>query len=369
MPTRNPNKKIRIKREPEEEQIHVDRLSSLPDHILHYILSYFDSIKLSAQTSVLSTRWRYLWTHVHRLILDTDESFNPTNFARIVNEVMYNRSEECNICSIDYIHMKYKPDKMLLNRVVRFAASRDCQQFCLCVPHDAGSLDSSMFVPLANSNLRTLILREACLGLELLGSTRFAMLRDLDLDECWLSCQNEYAVLDPFANFPCLENLVLRGCILEHSCRFKISGPRLVKLAISFLDCSKLEIDAPNLKFFGLWEELEYSKLYQFNLPSLELADIWVKFRGLVERNKDGMMACATSLLRGLHNASSLFMNSAFFELLVRNSEFLENQCCPFTRLTSLTVDGYVPDMLPYHVMSYFLSGSSNRGSMYLEFV
>ncbi|CAL1375764.1 unnamed protein product [Linum trigynum] len=142
MPTRKPNKRIRIKAKAEEHQIHVDRLRSLPDHILHYILSFFDSTKLAAQTAVLSTRWRYLWTHDHSLILDTDESFNPTNFAMIVNEVMYNRSEECNIDSIDYIHLKYKPDKKLPNRAVRFAASRDCQQFCLCVPHDAGSLDS-----------------------------------------------------------------------------------------------------------------------------------------------------------------------------------------------------------------------------------
>ena len=38
-----------------------DRLSDLPDNLLHLILSFLDA-RVAVQTSVLSSRWRYLWT-------------------------------------------------------------------------------------------------------------------------------------------------------------------------------------------------------------------------------------------------------------------------------------------------------------------
>lgn len=38
-----------------------DFISGLPDCLLHNILSFLD-MKLAVQTSILSTRWRYIWT-------------------------------------------------------------------------------------------------------------------------------------------------------------------------------------------------------------------------------------------------------------------------------------------------------------------
>ncbi|KAK0595334.1 hypothetical protein LWI29_005659 [Acer saccharum] len=46
----------------------IDRLSNLPDPIIHHILSLMNT-KYAVQTCVLSKKWRYHWTHIHSLNL------------------------------------------------------------------------------------------------------------------------------------------------------------------------------------------------------------------------------------------------------------------------------------------------------------
>ncbi|CAO2144547.1 unnamed protein product [Urochloa humidicola] len=45
-----------------------DHISSLPDELLHNILLRLDSARAAAHTSVLSRRWRRIWTHLPKLI-------------------------------------------------------------------------------------------------------------------------------------------------------------------------------------------------------------------------------------------------------------------------------------------------------------
>ncbi|KAL6652721.1 hypothetical protein ACP70R_011646 [Stipagrostis hirtigluma subsp. patula] len=53
-----------------------DRLSALPDALLHEIMSLLKARQV-VQTSVLSTRWRYLWRSVPCLDVDLDEFKTP----------------------------------------------------------------------------------------------------------------------------------------------------------------------------------------------------------------------------------------------------------------------------------------------------
>nr|CAB3490144.1 unnamed protein product [Digitaria exilis] len=49
-----------------------DHITGLPDELLHEILARLGSATAAARTSVLSRRWRHLWTHLPDLVLDDD---------------------------------------------------------------------------------------------------------------------------------------------------------------------------------------------------------------------------------------------------------------------------------------------------------
>ncbi|KAL6614230.1 hypothetical protein ACP70R_036500 [Stipagrostis hirtigluma subsp. patula] len=47
-----------------------DRISSLPDDLLHIILAFLRSTPAAACTSVLSRRWRHVWAQLPELLLE-----------------------------------------------------------------------------------------------------------------------------------------------------------------------------------------------------------------------------------------------------------------------------------------------------------
>ncbi|TVU02676.1 hypothetical protein EJB05_51814, partial [Eragrostis curvula] len=51
-----------------------DRISGLPDELLHCILVRLGSVHAAARTSVLSRRWRPVWTRLPELLLNADEA-------------------------------------------------------------------------------------------------------------------------------------------------------------------------------------------------------------------------------------------------------------------------------------------------------
>ncbi|KAK3118896.1 hypothetical protein QOZ80_9BG0710270 [Eleusine coracana subsp. coracana] len=57
----------------------VDRISCLPDELLHVILLCLDSSRAAGRTSVLSHRWRRVWAHLPALVLFDDELPPPSS--------------------------------------------------------------------------------------------------------------------------------------------------------------------------------------------------------------------------------------------------------------------------------------------------
>ena len=66
---------------------HVDRISALPNDLLCHILSFL-ATKQAAATSILSTRWRYLFTSLPNIHLEFDQSlrrFDPKSGKKYVD--------------------------------------------------------------------------------------------------------------------------------------------------------------------------------------------------------------------------------------------------------------------------------------------
>ncbi|TXG55775.1 hypothetical protein EZV62_017088 [Acer yangbiense] len=66
----------------------MDRLSNLPDTIIHEILSQLPT-REAVKTCVLSKTWKYHWTHTHALILHLDCNFAHSNPEYLENFVLH----------------------------------------------------------------------------------------------------------------------------------------------------------------------------------------------------------------------------------------------------------------------------------------
>ncbi|CAH8316125.1 unnamed protein product [Eruca vesicaria subsp. sativa] len=81
---RQRRKKPRRRKTKRAKDVRGDFISSMPDEILHHILSFTDTIS-ATRTSVLSSRWRHLWRELTSLYI---HDFGPK--ARGLNQILTN---------------------------------------------------------------------------------------------------------------------------------------------------------------------------------------------------------------------------------------------------------------------------------------
>ncbi|TVU38760.1 hypothetical protein EJB05_12146, partial [Eragrostis curvula] len=65
-----------------------DRISGLPDELLHDILVDLGSVQAAARTSVLSRRWRHVWTRIPKLILFGCDKPPAASFQTLVDAAL-----------------------------------------------------------------------------------------------------------------------------------------------------------------------------------------------------------------------------------------------------------------------------------------
>ncbi|CAN0879083.1 Putative F-box/FBD/LRR-repeat protein At4g13965 [Linum grandiflorum] len=235
----------------------IDRLSNLPEAVIHHILSFLD-IRSAVQTSVLSRQWRCAWKHLS--VLDFSSLFG------------YNKSFRKEVEKVLSLRHRLNLSKVVFNEY---------------------------------------------------------------LEEL---CSNDDTI-------------------------FRISGPQLLSLRVSYNDFRKMAIHAPKLK--DLTIQYDYTNCHveftELNLPSVDHANVLVRFLDDVY-NEGEHNECIKQqiipLFVGLKNATSLGLSSFTARLLGDISDYLEEQPSPFTRLKSLILES-MRDGVPFAVVNHLLKGSS----------
>ncbi|KAJ0054232.1 hypothetical protein Pint_03154 [Pistacia integerrima] len=211
----------------------LDRLSELPDPIIHHILALMPT-EYAVRTCVLSKKWRQHWTHVHSLNFKyyPSGSFWPSfrggaqKFERFVRQVLRCRQP----CKLRRLKFHGSRNLSLRNRVFNYAKL-----------HRVEELDTD-FCDFPPRFLESQTLRTLTAVYTLPSSLGFAALTTLQLQSIMLASR------DIFSSCLKLEHLLLINCswVVEV---FNISTPQLISLTISGLRVDyKLEGNRRNKK-------------------------------------------------------------------------------------------------------------------------
>ncbi|XVE52507.1 hypothetical protein DITRI_Ditri02bG0127500 [Diplodiscus trichospermus] len=265
----------------------MDRLLSLPEGVLYNILSYLPT-KTVVRTSVLSTKWRYLWTSFPCLNFDEFTGFGggsprarATRFIRFVDWVLILHG-----ASIETVHFNcsWQCSSSYIYMWIRAMVMRGVKELEFSVQHPY-IVGSFVWLPRANIqfphclfNCRTLVVLKLKFNgesLELPASICFPELKTVCLEKVLFKHGKLISKL--FSNCPKLENLFLDRC--AGSIILNISNHALKSLSIDTFGAPnwrcfrKIKVSCQNLESF-VYRGLDVGYYYFDCSPSVVCASL-----------------------------------------------------------------------------------------------
>ncbi|KAL4354367.1 hypothetical protein GQ457_06G020620 [Hibiscus cannabinus] len=267
----------------------VVQINDLPDSILIHILSFL-STKVAARTSILSSRWRNLFTLVPNLNFELVEEYPSWWKGR----------KSLNSSTINSF-------RCFVDRVLFFHDTIDLDKFLLKFRLKGGkTVDSSSAYRWISGALERLVLNVP-------EDIHFPNLKTLHLKSVKFFDDNSVKSL--FSNSSSLEDVVIEKCSFKYVQSFSISHPWLKSLAIIHsCDSSHcwLVIDTPYLSDFKYIGHVVAGFSLK-NQESLVSADIQFLFE---DKDLQADARHATSIFRQIYNVRSLVMSPYSLELL-----------------------------------------------------
>ncbi|XVF67434.1 hypothetical protein PTKIN_Ptkin10aG0120900 [Pterospermum kingtungense] len=315
-----------------ERDFRIDRLSSLPDAVLSHILSFLP-LNSVVCTSILSTRWRYLYTSLTSLDFDFNYDYSDA-FMNFVDRMLFALDRTCiQRFSLRRCHRLGKDD--CIYRVggwIYSALRRGVQELYLDMldPEvSSGVLPVSLFT---NKTLVKFVLRfPGLFVMKIPTKVCFPSLKTLHLEN--VNFINKDSILRLLSGCLVLEELIIRCYDMWNITELNISHPSLKRLTITYIDsCGtdhhhRIVIDAPSLVDFKIFNVAR--GIFLLSPHSLVNARLEYLF-DLGDFN----LVIAANLLKGISNVRSL---SATPDIL--RASFLCNKPLPvFCNLVCLEI-------------------------------
>lgn len=316
----------------------VDHISNLPDPILHLILSSLQSTEQAIRTSVLSTRWRYLWTSIPNVDIDCSRALKPfkTNeFEDFVYWVFVNKT--LNLDSFRLSCSNYY-DMPTVGRWIHLALMRKVKllhlTFC---PSDKNEIIDLPHCLVNCVSLDVLRLFMCTYRLNLSKSTGFGTLKVLELNDVELVDHD--LVREFFVSCPLLEDLSLIDCLictLDFLCiscpelkTLRIDNRRLAYCEFTYYDdddssvyrmydreglCDRLMVLCPKLVFLAYGGHI--ANHFSFDVQSLKKSVIYPEYMQQQETKVvEYLGETICELFSGVSRVESLSINHYFVKV------------------------------------------------------
>ncbi|XP_039029200.1 F-box/LRR-repeat protein At3g58900-like [Hibiscus syriacus] len=310
----------------------VDRISDLPDPILIHILSFLSTI-IAARTSILSTRWRNLFTLVSNLNFELDGCIsrweNRLRLRKFNSSTI--KSFRCFVDRVLSFHGRTNVDKFRLKfrlkrgkcvdsdsacRWISGALMRGVKHLDLNISLDKFTFPDALFTC---SSLVTLKL-DIVLVLHVPEDIHFPNLETLHLKSVKFFDDNSVKSL--FSSCSNLQDVVIENCSMMNVKSFRISHPLLRSLTIirpCYTSNCWLTIDAPCLSNFKYIIDHLVAGYSLKNLESIVSADIQFLIEN-VDLQADARHAA--TIFREIYRVRSLVLSLYSLELLLSCEPF-----------------------------------------------
>ncbi|XP_071737315.1 F-box protein At1g60400-like isoform X2 [Rutidosis leptorrhynchoides] len=347
--------------EQKKMKVEYDRLSSLPEGLIHKILSFIGT-KLVVQTSALSSRWRYTWTSVPYLDFSSDDFANLPIFSKFVTHVLSGRNNEVEVSCLK-LRFRGKVSQVFVKRLLNYAVSHNVQQMIVtCL------LDKDIDFPLSvfsSPSVKNFTLTTECCGIRKkycdyvhinpTSTWELPALTTLYLSYVTLCDDYTEKCIGVFSKCANLRNMTLSHYKTTSPDGFTISHPQLSNLTLEngYRGGKVVNVVAPHLESFTI---INYALDCQHLVSAPNLTSLVCKGYGPLQLNTDGFPVlmkadlyisraqnaeAATKivcLLEQLHTVKSLTLSLEIIELLSSSIELLSRLPSPFSNLKSLAI-------------------------------
>ncbi|GJY02953.1 F-box domain, cyclin-like protein [Tanacetum coccineum] len=357
--------------------VNQDRLSALPDELIHQILSCFDT-KFAVQTSMLSSRWKLIWKSVPCLDFASREFNTLHKFSKFVTHVLSHRNHQVEVVSVK-LRFFGAASQVFVRKIASYAFSHNVQELTVTSwPKRNHEFPPCLF---SSQTLKQLSLCFDTHAPRVTPKTpwNFPALTNLHLFEAKL-CDDYSEYVDLFSKCVNLKNLVIERSEIWAKV-FDIITPRLSKLMLvhirhsgvinviapqvenlTVISCSINNIKAP-LRLSYLCYQGYHPKWFKNCFHSLNEVSVSLPIYVKNQPYKETAARETISMLQELRSARCLTFNMDIVECISSFPDLLSHLPSPFSNLISLNIISYMRDdaykvKLPTEARNFLLEDS-----------